>query len=299
MPDSIPSPVPWLVDADLVSAMRREHAEAALLSGSFDRALAEAEELLYDSPRDPSALWISARAALSLGDAYTAESALNQLLSLEEEDRPISVAELHAELSFARFLQADFGEARAAATTALALNRGLASAWVFLGLAEERLGRLEETEAAYARAESLEPGTAPRRATPPAPATWERLLEAAKQHLSTDEAQMLNGLEVSWHTMPDVAVLRSVEPAISPFIDLLISGKKSLEPASDDSILEQLDAALKQAVPTPSLLTIYTANLRRGQPSTADIVDRLATALRREIAAWLGIPVQELSGEEP
>lgn len=298
MSDTIPSPTPWLVDAELVRGMRRDHAETALQSGAFDRAIAESEELLSDSPHDPHALWISARAALSLGDACMAEAALLQLLELPEDNRPATVAELHTELSFARFLQADFSASRATAATALALDRTLPSAWIFLGISEERLGRPEEAATAFARAESLQAGAAPKRPPSPPLGTWERLLATAKQHLSTDESTLLDGLEVDWAELPDPSVLRSVEPPISPFVEVLVSGEEADGPDSDDSLLEQLDAALKQAVPTPSTLTIYRSNLLRGQPSTAELVDRLASSLRQEIAAWLGIPASELS-EEP
>jgi len=296
VPDSIPSPTPWLVDPDLVHAMRRDHAEAALKSGQLDRALVEAEELLSERPHDAHALWITARAALSMGDACTAERALDQLLERSEDDRPVPAPVLHAEMAFARFLQAEFGAARTSAATALALDRTLPSAWVFLGLAEERLGRPDEATEAYERAESIEAGSAPRRLPSPPLATWVRMLETAKQHLPDDQAAVLSNLDVIWQDLPDPTVLKSVEPAISPFIEALISGDDPLDEPLDPDI-DPLDAALQQAVPSPSVLTVYTANLLRGQPSTADIVDRLAKALRAELAAWLGIAARELIPE--
>ncbi len=300
MSDSIPSPIPWLVDPELVLGLRRTHAEQAFQAGEFERCLVETEELLAESPEDVQALWISARACLAMGDACTAEAALDQILDFDDTDRPAPTAHIHAELAFARFLQADFPNARASASSALALDRDLAAAWVCLGMAEERLDHPDEMERAYQRAEALQPGSAPRRLPSPPQSTWERLFSTAAQHLSEDESAVVQNLEVHWQDLPAATLLRSVDPPISPFIEALISGDDPSEELPDpnapspDSELGHLDAALKQAIPTPKLLTIYTANLLRGQPSTADLVDRMARALRSELAAWLGISAHEL-----
>lgn len=316
MSSNIPDPTPWLVDPDTMRAMRRAHAEQALLDADFARSLVESEELLAESPSDAHALWITARASLALGDACMAEAALDQLLDHPADDRPATVAQVQAELAFARFLQADFAAARATAATALALDRELPAAWVYLGLAEDRLGRPTEALQAFERAEALSPGSAPREAPSPSPGTWPRVLAAAMDRLSPDEAGMLDGLQVTWADLPDATLLTSVAPPISPFVEALISGNDptpaeaalpeadgdgdgvapaDVQALADDSPLEQLDAALRQAIPTPTSLAVYTRNLLRGEPTTADLVERLAVALRAEIAAWLGVSPDDLT----
>ena len=293
MTDPPPSPAPWLVDPELLRQMRRAQAEEAFQAGKFDRALVEADELLADSPRDPGALWVLARAALAIGDACTAEVALDQLLDLDEAARPAPVGQIQTEMAFAQFLQADYAAARSAAASALTMDRSLPAAWVCLGLAEERLGRTPEMVAAFDRAEALHPGSVPKRLPSPPPETWTRLLQTATQHLSEDESQLIHGLTVTWAPWPTPELLTSVEPPISPFIEVLIAGDDA--PPTDP--VDQLDAALKQVVPSPTSISIYTENLLRGQPSTADLVDRLVRAIRAELAAWLGIPPEELNPE--
>ena len=299
MPGPIPSPIPWLVDSDLVLSMRREHAEAALQAGDFDKALSESEELLVDWPHDARALWISARASLSLGNACTAEAALFQMLALPETTRPVPPDALHTEMSFARFLQADFEAARREARFALELNPTRATAWVFLGIAEERLGCADAAAAAFQHAEQLQPGTAPVRPPMLPIEVWSRLLGAAKQELDPDEAAVLDSLTVEWQSVPEPDLLRSVEPPISPFVDLLISGDDAADDAADESVLAQLDAALKQAVPSPTMLTLYCHNLLRGGPDEGELIERMSVALRLELAAWLGISPGELSEDPP
>jgi tetratricopeptide (TPR) repeat protein len=274
--------------------MRRAQAEEAFQGGDFDRALVEADELLAASPQDPGALWVLARAALAIGDACTAEVALDQILDLEEAVRPAPVGQIQTEMAFARFLQADFAAARTAAASALTLDRDLAAAWVCLGLAEERLGRISEMTDAFNRAEELHPGSVPKRLPSPSPETWERMLQTAKQHLSEDESQLISGLMVTWDQWPARDLLTSVAPPISPFIEVLIAG----DDTTRTDPVDQLDAALQEAIPSPTSISIYTANLLRGQPSTADLVDRLVRSIRSELAAWLGIPPEDLAPEQ-
>ena len=293
MSDSIPTPTPWLVDPALVRDMRRGQAEAAFQEGKFDRSLVEADELLQADPEDPTGLWVFARSALAMGDACAAQVALEQLLDLASSALPVPVGHIQTELAFAYFLQGEFDAARAAASAALTLDRSLAAAWVCVGLVEERLGRVESMTEAFERAESIRPGSAPKRIPPPPPETWERLWLTAMQHLSEDEAQLIAGLDITWGDWPAPTVLKSVRPPISPFIELLITGDES----SNTDPLDSLDAALQQLVPSPTQITVFTANLSRGQPSTAEIVDRIVRATRSELAAWLGVPAEELTPE--
>lgn len=293
MSDSIPSPTPWLVDPNLVRDMRRSQAEAAFQQGQFDRSIVEADELLQADPEDPTGLWVFARSALAMGDACAAQVVLEQLLDLTDSTLPVPVAHIQTELAFAHFLQAEFDAARAAASAALTLDRSLAAAWVCVGLVEERLGRVERMNEAFERAERIQPGSAPKRIPSPTPETWNRLWLTAMQHLSDDEAQLIAGLEITWADWPTPTLLKSVRPPISPFIELLITGDES----SSEDPLDSLDAALQQLVPSPTQITVFTANLSRGQPSTAEIVDRIARAIRSELAAWLGIPAEELAPE--
>ncbi len=291
MSDSPPAPVPWLVDQTLVRDLRRGKAEQAFLAGEFHRGLVESDELLYENPEDPGGLWVFARSALALGDACTAQTALEQLLDLAEHDIGVPMGHIQTEMAFAHFLQADFEAARAAASAALTLDRALAAAWVCLGMVEERLGRAEAMSEAFERAEDLRPGSTPKRMPSPAHEKWQRLLQAASQYLSKDEAELVSGLTITWEEWPRPAMLTSVLPPISPFIELLITG----DDAERSDPVDMLDAALQKVVPSPTGMTIFTANLMRGQPSTADLVDRLARAIRSELAAWLGVTVEDLT----
>lgn len=289
----IPDPQLWSVDPDHLRALRRRHAEQAFAASEFDRALAEAEELLSSTPDDAEALWITARAALHVGDACMSEAALRHLLAIPEARRPATEAQLLSHLALAVFLQADFDEASDIARQALRADDTSAMAWLHLALSEERLGHSAGARAAYLHAQQLAPNSIPPNGEDPPRASWDRLLNAAMMHLSEDERGVLAPLEVAWEWFPAADLLRSVEPPISPFIEVLVSGDSPPEP-SDSPEVDEGDALL-QLLPKARTLTLFRGNLLRGAPSTSELVDRLVLSLRSEIAAWLGVPVEDLA----
>ena len=285
----IPDPQLWAVDPDHLRKLRRRHAEQAFAGSEFDRALAEAEELLSSTPDDAEALWITARAALHIGDACMSESALRQLLNFPESNRPASEAVLLSHLSLAVFLQADFTSASNLAQQAIRLDDSSAMAWLHLALAVERLGQPANARVAYMQASKRAPNGVPPDGDDPPQAVWDHVLAAAIMHLSDDEQAVLSPLAVSWEWFPPAELLRSVQPPISPFIEAIVSGSRppaaAPQPGEDD---------LLQLVPSAQKLTLYRGNLLRGAPETAELVDRLVLSLRSEIAAWIGVPVEDL-----
>jgi len=293
----IPDPQLWAVDPDHLRALRRRHAEQAFAASQYDRALAEAEELLTATPDDAEAIWVTARAALHVGDACMAEAAIRQLLTLPEARQPASPVQLLSHLSLAVFLQADFATASELARRAIQYDDQSPMAWLHLALGEERLGHSAGAKAALIHAATLSPTGVPRSGDDLPPPTWARILSAAMMHLSEDEQAILTPLEVAWEWFPEAELLRSVSPPISPFIEVLISGEAEAEAEDADDTEDEPDPLL-QLLPKARRVALYRGNLLRGTPSTSDLVDRLALSLRSELAAWLGIAFEDLAEPE-
>lgn len=282
MSSLIPEMGQWSIDPEHLRRLRLKHAEEMLAKGDFDRSLVEVEELLTNKPDDGGALWVSARAALGIGDACMAEAAL--LALVEQEGASVApLAQVWSALSSARFLQADFAGARDAARTATEHDPHFAQAWVELGLAAERLFDHETAEQAATTAERLAPGLAPRRGDPLSEAAWNGILQAASAQLDDPARVFVAQLEVIWEWFPNAELLRSVLPPVSPLVDALISADPA--PAMPEQPTEDLTLPLEELV--ARRLIVYRGNLLRGRPSTTDVVDRLAAAIHAEVHAWL------------
>ncbi len=290
----IPDPQLWTVDPDHLRSLRRRHAEQAFAASQFDRALAEAEELLSATPDDAEAIWITARAALHVGDACMAEASLRQLLTLPEDRQPASPVQLLSHLSLAVFLQADFASASELARRAIQYDDQSPMAWIHLALGEERLGHSAGAKAALIHAASLSPSGVPQSGEDLPLSTWSRILSAAMLHLSEDEQAILAPLEVDWEWFPEPELLRSVAPPISPFVEVLISGGGA-DANEEASASEHETDPLLQLLPKARGLALFRGNLLRGTPSTSELVDRLTISLRSELAAWLGVAFEELA----
>ena len=282
MSSLIPEMGQWSIDPDHLRRLRLKHAEETLAKGDFDRSLVEVEELLTNKPDDAGALWVSARAALGIGDACMAEAAL--LLLVEQDSLSVApLAHVWTSLASARFLQADFEGALAAARTATEHDPSYAPAWVECSLAAERLDDSDTALQAAAAAERLSPGTAPRRGDPLSDTAWTNILQAASAQLDDPARAFVAQLEVIWEWFPNAELLRSVLPPVSPMVDALISADPA--PALPEQPTE--DLALPHEELVARRLLVYRGNLLRGRPSTTEVVDRLAAAMHAEVHAWL------------
>lgn len=292
MPQSTGS---WIIDPGLLRAMRQDHADSALAAGDFHRSLAEADEILAASPDDPHALWTTARAALSLGDACMADVTLDRLVELAQQDgrtgeaSEVELADLWAHKSASRFLLADFPGARAAAARALSLERDHAPAWVQLGLAQARLGDDAEAARSYAHAEALHPGATPVLGPSPSEAELQRVIEGAVSELASNVRALVEVLPIRVAWWPDPDVLRAESPPISPLVGVLFEKP----PPADDTVagtLESLAAAIDPELPTPTALWLFLGNLLGGAPEEPELIARLAESLTAEAAHWIDAP---------
>jgi len=250
-------------------SLRLGEAEKALVTGALDRALIEAEELLDEDPSHRKALELVSQAALGMGDIVMALEALNRYTELHTPDARI----LHA-LAVARFQAVDYPGALVAAEQATGLDRELAAAWHYQGLALERLGKGSEATGRFERSAELDPGNFP--LSPPwTDLPWEDFLEQALDSLPQPIQVFFDGISIRFTDFPAVEDLLDNYPPLSPFTDALYRGQppKDLDPWAN----------------SPDYVSLFQANLSRPSQAPQDVVKRIAEALMHEAMHWLGL----------
>lgn len=246
----------WVIDAAVMAGLRLGAASGALSEGDADRALAEAEQLLHRNPDDIDALVVVGRAAVRTGDGAMAAAALRRVLDARPE-----LGECWALLSLALLLEADPDGAVEAAERATTESPEAPLGWHHLAVALERAGRPSEASAAALRAEALDPRTFAR-PTSWSDEEWTRALIAAREGLSPLVRDFYRGVPLRWASFPDVGLLRSSTPPLSPFIDAL-----ALPSAHGGT--------------APAAIVLYRDNLSRPSCTLAELSLRLELALQR------------------
>ena len=265
---------PWVVDPDIIAAMRLDKARRAFDAGEVDTALVEAEELLEQRPDDTDALRVVGRAALTIGDAAMAASAFNQLVALAGPEE----ATTWSGLALARLELADFEGGLAAADRALGLDAALAEAWCARAMCLDRVGRAVEAVADYARAHELQPTHYPLPVQLPA-ATWARALGVARRSLPGPIRAFYSGVALNWAEHPDPELLRAEEPPLNPFTWALADGL----PSEDGD----------PWVDRPSGVTLFRANIAWPPAEMPEIARRIRVALLQEAMHWLAMDEDE------
>lgn len=246
----------WVIDATVMAGLRLDAASGALSEGDADRALAEAEQLLHRTPDDIDALVVVGRAAVRTGDGAMAAAALRRVLDARPE-----LGECWALLSLALLLEADPEGAVEAAERATVASPEAPLGWHHLAVALERAGRAAEASGAALRAEALDPKTFARPVSW-SDEEWTRALSAAREGLSPVVREFYRDVPLRWASFPDVGLLRSSSPPLSPFIDAL-----ALPPTPGRA--------------SPAAVVLYRDNLARPSCSLAELSLRLELALQR------------------
>jgi tetratricopeptide (TPR) repeat protein len=267
---------PWKVDAQVLESLRLEEARAALERNDPHKALVEAEELLYLHPHQLEALTVVGEAASAMGDAWTARIAYGELKAvLPEEPAPLRG------LMVAEFECLDYKRSLETSRQLAKMEPSSAEAWYFQGLACERLGRGADAKRCIQKAARLAPEIYPPDAVVP-PATWKKAMDRARALMPGPFRAFLKSVPIQWRDLPTDEDLLESEPNTSPFVDALYQGDP---PRERDPWTEP-----------PTALRVYRGNLRRPAPhDDEELARRIAAALLREAADWLGVQEPELA----
>jgi tetratricopeptide (TPR) repeat protein len=271
MPDTLG---PWLVDPDTLRSLRIEKVRERMAQGDPHATIVEAEELLTEDPDHLEALFLLGDAALEVGDAGLASLAFTHYLQLRPGYPPGLTG-----LAIARFFVADPEGCQVAAREAAEADPELPEAWYYLGLALERLGEDDVAKDAMATANRLKPEAFP----PPlelSESEWEDVLRDAMRTLPGPIRAFYERTPARWEHHPTTEDLQAIQPAISPFVDVLYLGTP---PESGDPWLER-----------PQAVRLYRGNLARPMGRHETLGERLGQALLQEALAWLGISEAEL-----
>lgn len=215
-----------------------------------------AEELLEELPGDIDALLIVADSAPRYGHGEVGILAALQAAAGGAETGAVEAA--------ARLSACDVEGALAVADGSLARHPDDARAHAVRGQALELLGRLQEGEAALARAAELWPEHYPRALDVP-DHSWDPLLLAARSGMDPALRDALRNVDLRFEELPDLGLLRGLSPPPSPLVDGLV-----LDPDARRPTLE-----------------LYRRNLRRGSESLDRIEERIRDALENEAAVLM------------
>ena len=261
----------------MLHAMRLERSRMAYKQRDLVTAILEAEELLEEDPNNVGALEIVADSEIGLGHGREALLALTAL----EKIQPDSVR-VYSGLAVARFLDLDFEGAIAATDTALELSPDLPEALAYRSLALERLGDWEGSRAAELRASELSPAAFP---LPPEhdEVPWDQVLDEVIGELPELFQRFYGRVLLVWHHLPDIAILSSVEPPLSPMMLALYEGA----PPPNGDPMEIL----------PRSVRLFWGNARRLAGNRQYLIEELAEALMIEAADWMALRPEELEAQ--
>lgn len=253
MKDDRPEPAPWAIQPEAQVAVLLEEARRLVLEGETEAAVGLAEELLDHDPDDIEALLLIAEAAPRYGHGEVGVLAARQARARGADPGAAEAAALYA--------ACELDAALAAAEARIATTPTDARAHAVRGMVLEVLGRLPEADAALAHAHTLRPAAYPLPLAVPA-ADWEPLLLEALSQLESGEREALRGWTFRWHPAPALDLLTTSHPPIPPTTCAVVS--------VDDAGGVTCD--------------LFTRNLARGCADEAELVSRLAQALRDEAA---------------
>lgn len=266
------------LDPGAVAALRLDRSREAYHNHDLVTALLEAEELLEDDPDNVEALEVLGDTELELGHGREADLVFSHLLDLQPGEPVYLTGQ-----AIARFLHTDFEGAVDSGLEALSTVPDLTEAHAYVGLALERMGRLDEATEHLGRAAELDPeGWAPPPEVEEVP--WHALLETAMEMVPPELRSFYEHVPIVWQNLPDPVVLRGVDPPISPLVLALYEGTPT-GPGSETGL-------------RPRSMRIYQGNARRFARDLRRLTEDLGHALGAEAADWLGVPVPEPPTEQ-
>mgnify|MGYP002819613500 CR=1 FL=1 len=264
----------WTLDPDTRIRMRLDQVRKLLDTMAWHEAVLEAEELLDEEPQHVPALELLAKAQLGMMDAEGAVLTWEQVHALD----PTPSADRLASLAMARFDTTDLVGAVEAARESIRLDSGRAEAHFVLGLALERLpGRSVEAAQALVAASRLDPLAYPFPIRLDAKG-WEQALTTAMLQVTPEVRALWEGVPVRLPDYPDMELLRSSQPHLSPRLPGMYQGNAPslAEEPVEDPWSEKPDGLL-----------LFTQNLARVH-SLDELVERLADVLEQEALVWVG-----------
>ena len=260
----------WTVDPDTRRALRLSRIRNAYQQGDLVEAMLEAEELLFEEPELPEALFLLGESLLEMGDAEGALMVFEQHAHTSPDD-----ARGLARLGIARFENCDLTGAIESCRAALKRDGSLAEAHFCLGLAlERRPGKASEAVSCLLAARQLDPVAYPL----PLELTdedWQRAVKEAFTQLPAGTLRFWRDVPLRLEERPDLAELARHDPPISPSVSGLYQG----EPPSDAD----------PWTVRPRSMRLFRENLARSH-SFVELVERVAEVLEHEATGWLGSP---------
>jgi len=264
----------WTLDPETRTLMRLDHLRKLIETMAWHAAALEAEELLDETPDHVEAMELLAKAQLGMMDAEGAVLTWEQVHLLDPSPRPDRLAGM----AMARFDTCDLVGAVEAARESVRLDPGLAEAHFVLGLALERLpGRSVQAATALIAANRLDPLAYPFPVRLDAKG-WEQALTTAMLQVPDPVRELWEGVPVRLPPHPDLEMLRSNQPPLSPRIPGMFQGhppSMAAEPVEDPWSHK------------PDGLLLFTQNLARVH-SLDELVERLADILEQEAMVWVG-----------
>lgn len=224
--------------------------QQALLGENAAVAMMVAEEILDEEPDHVEALLLLVEAAMRCGHAPLAVTAAEQLAA-RGVDRPT----LHAAALLAAVR---LPEALGTADRALAIAPGDARAHAVRGQVLELLGRVEEADAALARAAALDPRRYP---APLRVDDWDGILLEALSALTDEDRAAARSLPVTFLDIPAPAWLVETGTPFPPVPPSTFGG-----PGADGVLL-------------------FRRNLTRGAEDPGEVVERVRIVVADELLA--------------
>jgi predicted Zn-dependent protease with MMP-like domain len=243
--------------------------------GKTEGARLALEALLAQRPGHPDLLVVDAAVALDEGDAA------RSLATLRGAERSADPALLFHLRAAAHFELVELAAARDDAERALAINPDSPESHALLAKALELLGDDESAEEHFRLACELDPDRFPM-PLDVSDAEFDSLVESSLLELPPEVRKHLEELPVVVEPGPDVEILRSEKPPISPDVLGLFVGRHLLERTTSD-----LPGA-------PGAIYLFRRNLLRACADREELAREVKTTVQHEVGHLLGLDEDDL-----
>lgn len=258
--------------------------ESLALEPGLARAKLERARILFDQERfedvldalegeeSVEALYLLASALFELGEHEEAETIVAAAIAVEE------LPELHQLGALLRLECSDNDGALGSALRAVELDPELADGHHAVGLAYTQLGRIDEADAAFARAAGLAPENyfRPHRLDPDA---FDEVIEEALAELPNEFQTYLENVEVAIEDLPDPDSVRD-----GTEFDLL--------GIYQGGTIQSVDWGL------PDRIVLYQRNLENISPDRMTLIEEIRDTVFHEIGHHLGMDEEAVRSAE-
>jgi predicted Zn-dependent protease with MMP-like domain len=270
-------PALLLAAADLVVDFHT--GDAAALEEAYEMA-ARGEALVDDDKDEPELLTelqrVQGRALAAMGDLLGAVEAFERAYASSNDDQVL------VELAMSWFEASRFEEARQALETLKKRLSGEARVHHYLGLLEERAGRLPEAQEYFDRATELDPEEFPK-PTKLSEAEFSSIVEAAFEKLPERVKQYLANVPVMIDPIPSAEDIAG-DPPLSPLSLGMFRGM----PIGEVSVMDPWSQI-------PSSILLFQRNLERYALDRDELVEEIETTLLHEVGHFVGWDENDLA----